>query len=241
MDVFAKLHRLKADLGEPVTVTRSDQAVQVGVWQLPPERQGELHAALADEPGVQVLITAPPVPRGKNMAAQTTAPPARGAPLHIDVKSGDDDQRLLKFFGTEEREQDFTNEALATSTTVLSHLYALRNLQAQFPVDRSMSLAPENRARLHALVQDHATAIAAGLDALTRQLAPVDANFNVTPCVSSVSPTAVTWQSGSQEALETARVVDHLLRALLTTSQTPAVPDSALPQIDQNLVGSVRS
>lgn len=235
LDVFTKLHDLKADLGEPVTVTRSTQAVQVGVWQLPPERQGEIRAALADEPGVQVETTEPRTPFGHKAIARTTVPPADGAPLHIDVESGGDDQRLLKFFGSVDREQDFTNEALATSTAILSHLYALRNLQAQFPIDKALWLPPEEQARLDILVRDHATAISTNLDALSRQLAPVDANFNITPCVSSVSPVATSWQSESLGALETARVVDHLLRAVLTTSQAPAVPDSALPQIDQNL------
>lgn len=236
LDVFTELHGLKADLGEPVTVTRTNQAVQVGVWQLPPERQNELRAALAGQPGVQVLVAAPRARLSDRLSARSTASPATGgAPLHIDVESGGDDQRLLKFFGNEEREQDFTNEAIATSTAILSHLYALRNLQAQFPVDRTLSLAPDENARLHALVQDHATAISTDLDALARRLAPVDANFNVSPCISSVSPVAANWQSESLGALETARVVDHLLRALFTTNQAPAVPDTALPQIDQNL------
>lgn len=235
LDVFTKLHDLKADLGEPVTVTRSNQAVQVGVWQLPPERQSEIRAALAEQPGIQIETTEPRASFGNKAIARMTVPPAGGSPLHIDVESGGDDQRLLKFFGGADREQDFTNEALGTSTAILSHLYALRNLQGQFPVDKTLSLPPEEQARLEMLVRDHATAISTNLDVLSRQLAPVDANFNITPCVSSVSPVATSWQSESLGALETARVIDHLLRAVLTTSQAPTVPDSALPQIDQNL------
>jgi anti-sigma factor RsiW len=237
LNVFATLHSLKADLGEPVSVTRSGQAVQVGVWQLPPERQSELRAALADQPGVQVQLTAPRAPLKNTLMTQATVPPplSNGSPIHIDVESGGDDQRLLRFFGSSEREQDYTNEALATSTVILSHLYALRNLQGQFPLDKDLSLRSDDRAQLHTLVQDHATAISTSLDALGRQLTPLEANFSVAPCTSSVAPVTVSWQGGSLEALETARVVDHLLRALLTTSQAPAVPDSALPEIDQNL------
>jgi hypothetical protein len=237
LNVFATLHSLKADLGEPVSVTRSGQAVQVGIWQLPPERQSELRAALADQPGVQVELTAPRLPFKNSVMTEATVPASAsdGSPIHIDVESGGDDQRLMKFFGSPEREQDFTNEALATSTAILSHLYALRNLQGQFPYDRTQALASEQQTQLQMLVQDHATAIAASLDALARQFAPLDANFSVTPCAPSVAPMAINWQGGSLEALETARVVDHLLRALLTTSRAPAVPDSALPEIDQNL------
>ncbi len=237
LDVFAALHSLKADLGEPVTVTRSSQAIQVEVWELPPERQDELRAALADEPGVQVELTAPRIPLKSSVVAEATTsqPTPSGAPLHIEVESGDEDQRLFKFFGSPEREQDFTNEALGTSTAILSHLYALRNLQGQFPLDKDVSLTPEEQTQLDMLVQDHATAISTNLDALARQLGPLDANFGVSLCTSSVVPKATNWQAGSLEALETARVIDHILRALLTTSQMPAVPDSALPEIDQDL------
>jgi hypothetical protein len=236
LNVFAMLHNLKADLGEPVTVTRSSQAVEVGVWQLPPDRQNELQAALANEPGVQVEFTAPRVALKTETVARAMPPPTAGdAPLHIEVETGDEDQRLLKFFGTAEREQDFTNNAVATSTAILSHLYALRNLQVQFPAEREQSLAPEDQTHLHMLVQDHVTAIATNVDALGRQFTPLDANFSVSPCTSSAAPVATSWQSGSAEALVTARDIDHLLRALLTTNQAPAVPDSALPEIDRNL------
>jgi hypothetical protein len=236
LDVFATLHSLKADLGEPVTVARSSQAIQVGLWELSPERQDELCSALADKPGVQVELAAPRAPL-RNAAVAETMPPKtmEGVPLHIDVEPDGEDQRLLKFFGSPDREQDFTNNAIATSTAILSHLYALRNLQEQFPADRDRLLASEEGVRLEMLVQDHTTAVSTNVDALARQLAPLEANFSVTPCTSSVARVATSWQSGSLEALQTARVIDHELRALLTTSQAPAVPDSALPEIDQNL------
>jgi hypothetical protein len=237
LDALTTLHTLKADLGEPVTVTRSSHAVQVGIWQLPRDRQNELRAALSNLPGVQVVRTAPRVPLRNSAIAQTTAslPATSGVPLHVHVESGADDQRLLKFFGSSEREQDFTNNALATSTSILSHLYALRILQGQFPAEKSQSLAPEEQTQLRSLVQDHSTAISANVDALSRQLTPLDVNFSVTPCTSSAVPAPMNWQRRSLEALETARTIDRLLRALLTTSQAPAIPDAALPEINQNL------
>lgn len=236
LDVFATLHGLKADLGEPVTVSRSSQAVHVGVWELPPERQSELRAALSEEPGVQVELSPPRVPLRTAPVAQSTAPPASyDSPLPIVVESGDDDQRLLKFFGTPETEQNFTNEALATSTVVLSHLYALKNLQEQFPPEKSQSLTSDEQMQLRSLVQDHLAAISANIDALGSQFQPLDVSFHVTPCTSSTIPPTTNWQAGSLQALDDAKEIDHLLRALLTTSQSPAVPDSALPAIDRRL------
>lgn len=237
LDVFLKLHNLKADLGEPVTVTRTSQAVEVGIWQLPADRQDELRDALAGEAGVQLELTAP-----RSLPKQERAAPPLDSltavadiPLPSQIESGGDDRHLLTYFGTSEREQNFTNEALGTHTAILSHLYALRNLGVQFPEDKSGVLALEEEKQLRLLVQDHVTAIASSLDALSRQLSPLEASFGVPPCAPSETAVPKNWQSGSVETLKTARVVDHLLRAVFTTSQTPATPSSALPQIEQNL------
>jgi hypothetical protein len=236
LNVLVTLHRLGADLGEPVTVTRSGRVIRVGVWQLPFERQNELRAALAEEPGVRVEVTAPRISlkSGSDIRVSTLTPATNDTPLHIEVETESEDQRLLKYFGSSEREQDFTNEALGTSTAILSHLFALRNLQEQFPAEGSQLLAPEEKAQLDSLVKDHVTAITVSMDALGRQLSALNENFNVPPCASAAAFVAANWQGESIEALQTARTIDHLLRALLTSSQTRAVPDSALPQISQN-------
>lgn len=93
----------------------------------------------------------------------------------------------------------------------------------------------KEQAQLAALIQDHATAISISLDALRIQFTPLDASFHVVPGASSAGPGTTNWQDGSIEALETAKVIDHLVRALLMTNQAPAAPDAALPLIDQNL------
>jgi hypothetical protein len=235
LEVFATLHRLNADLGEPVTVTRSSHSVQVGLWQLPPDRQNELRAALEPVPGVQVELTAPVESVVASKPAIALPVTAASGPLYIPAESGGDDQRLLKLFGSVEKEQEFTDQALATSTAILSHLYALRNLQGQFPPEKEQSLPPEERAQLTALVQDHSAAVATSLDALKAQLAPLCVAFHISARESTAQPAAINWQFGALEALETARNGDHLLRSMLTTSQTPTTPDIALPQIEQEL------
>ena len=235
MDVYATLHRLNADLGEPVTVTRSSHSVQVGLWQLPPDRQNELRAALEPKPGVEVELAAP-LTSGA-ISSPAIAPPiaAASGPLYIPAESGGDDQRLLKLFGSVKKEQEFTDQALATSTAILSHLYALRNLQEQFPPEKEQSLPSEQRAQLAALVHDHAAAAAVSLDTLRTQLAPLNTAFHISTSESMAQPAVVDWQSGSLDALQSARTADHLLRSMLTTSETPAAPDIALPQIEQEL------
>jgi hypothetical protein len=233
LDVFATLHSLKADLGEPVTVTRSRRGIVVGLWQLPVDRQHELHAALYGKEGVQLQLAAPAALRKRAAASEQAVPAYSGTALQIASQDGNEDQRLVKYFGSSQKQQKFTNEALGTSTTILSHLYALKGLQIQFPAERP--LTPEQQSQLHSLVQDHLSSISANLDTLMNQLAPLDRDFGVSPKTPATGRAAGTWQSDSLDLLEKARTVDHLLRALLTTSQLPASPDSALPQIDEDL------
>jgi hypothetical protein len=234
LDVFATLHSLKADLGEPVTVTRSRQSIVVGLWQLPPARQNEVHAALSGKPGVQLELTAPRASvRKRTVVSEQVVPANSGTALQIAPQSDDEDQRLAKYFGSSQRQQEFTNAVLETSTTILSHLYALKGLQIQFPAERS--LTPEQQAQLHSLVQDHLSSVSTNLDTLANQLAPLERNFGVSSKMPATAPGTTTWQSGSLDLLEKARAVDHLLRALLTTIQVSASPDSELQQIEENL------
>jgi hypothetical protein len=235
LDVFATLHRLHADLGEPVTVTRSSHSVQVGLWQLPPDRQSELRSALEPQPGVEVELVAPKRSGAISKSAIAPLITVASGPLYIPAESGGNNQRLLKLFGSIEKEQEFTDQALATSTAILSHLYALRNLQGQFPPEKEQPLPPEERAQLIALVRDHTAAVATSLNALKAQLAPLYTTFHVSASKSVIPPATTNWQSGALKALETARNGDHLLRSMLTTSQTPITPDIALPKIEHEL------
>lgn len=237
LDVFATLHGLKADLGDPVTVTRSSQGIIVDLWSLPTDRKNELRLALSGKTGVQLRLASPSASGRKqsSVSVNPTSLAVSYTPLQAPVESGDSDTRLVKYFGNLQKQQDFTTEALETSTSILAHLYALKILQTQFPAERRPSLSPEEQQRFYSLIRDHAVAASTHLEALAKQLAPLNTNFDVPACSPIGNRITLNWQSGSLESLGTARTVDHLLRTLLTTSQTPAVSDSALPQINQNL------
>jgi hypothetical protein len=91
---------MEADLGEPVTVARSSGVVLVGLWQLPPGRQAELRAALAGKPGVQVELMAPHASPEREIEA---TPGIAREPLHIQEVSGTQDQSLIDYFGSVEK------------------------------------------------------------------------------------------------------------------------------------------
>lgn len=238
LSVLMALHRLHADLGEPVTVTHSSRKVEVGIWQLPPDRQNEIRMALQNEPGV-LIETSPPAQRPPASVAPAS-PALSQPPTRVTVFSGDDseDQVLLKFFGTDEKEQLYTRDVLEKSTVILAHLYALRNLQAQFPPEREQALSPSDRAQLDAIIKDHAAATLTAFGDLQAKLAPLNAAFDVaavSPATAEPDSFETKWQDACLDALETARSADHLIRDILTTSATPAVPRTALPQLQQKL------
>jgi hypothetical protein len=234
LNAFVILHHLNADLGEPVTVTRSSKEVVVGLWQLPAERKKDIFAAFKGEPKIKVEYVEP-----RQRGAIRTTSPAKvmkaNATLYVAADSSDNDQRLLRAFATPNEEQEFTRQVLLASTVILSHLYALRNLQEQFSPEKEQFLMHEDQTRLAALVRDHAFSVEANLENLRAQFAPLNAAFHVSSHEPSQEPIAAIWQSGSRNALETAKVTDHLLRSLLTASQTPIAPENALPEIERSL------
>jgi hypothetical protein len=234
LQVLMTLHRLGADLGEPVTVTHSGHRVEVGVWQLPIERQSEIRSALQGDSLVSVNSAPPKVQPVRASASTSLDSPS--VPARISVPSDDEDQRLFKFFGSAEKEQAFTKDALNRSTGILAHLYALRSLQAQFPPERELELAPSAQAQLDSMVQDHAKSAIASLVALEQQMASLNRAFDVAMTGTGAGDEGdMKWQDASLDALSTARAADHLLREVLTTNDTSLAPDTALPELQEKL------
>lgn len=236
LDVDATLHRLQADLGEPVTVTRRDQDVQVGIWQLPSARRTQIAKALKTIAGVSVQTSAPttasPSERQQVIVYRATTEGPAPSALSIPPESG---ARWKEFFTEDGSEEEYTRRAFTNSTTVLSHLYALRNLQDQFPPERESRLSNEQHAELQRMVDDHATAANVSLARLNAQIDPLAAAFHA-PSVTPPECIAITtWQSPSIEALDTAKVLDHVLHRLLATGEAPLSPEIALPQIQHQL------
>lgn len=231
LDVMSALHDLRADLGEPINVSRTSRSIAVELWQLAPDRRAEIERALTGKPNVEIVLS----PRNNPETTQTESGHASLNPtVELTQPSQEEkinDRRFLEYFGSLERERDFANESLTTASTILSHLYALRTLQQQFPKTQEPVLSPEEKQRLHQLVHDHVTSSIENMGALERQLAPLATHFVVT-----VPPTAVTyaagdWRTDSLEALRFGREADTRLRQLMTSTASPISPEDALPQI----------
>jgi hypothetical protein len=238
LEAMEALHVLHADLGEPITLSHTRSDVKVGVWQVNSARQDEVVEALERIPGVIVEKSAPPPAVSSGVKDREVVLPL-GTALR-SVVLGDregEDTRLTRFFKSARSEQNFTRDALSRSSNMLAHLYALRNLQDEFPEERERKLSSSERAQLAALIQDHAASASAALSDLQNYMVPLNQAFNVeekdAEPDSEVGSTS--WQQRSVHALEIARNSDHLLRSFLTTNQAPIGANSALPELRHEL------
>ena len=225
VDVRYRLHGIGADLGESIEVIRAAGQVVVDAWPVSPSRKAELARALEDKPGVRLEFQPPVEPAGSKVTAILPRAPSAQQP----------DQRLTKFFGSPETEEDYTRAVLQTRKALLAHLYALRTLASRWPVEAEAHLSAPARDELSWMVLDHAAGVRFALLDLHATLNPLLEHFGyaATPVASQGESSG--WQDSAATALEAARSMERTLLSLLTTSDQPASVDEALPKLQREL------
>jgi hypothetical protein len=198
--VMAVLHRLGADLGEPVEVTRAGSEVLVRGTGLAPERQREIESALTGLPRVVVRFGAAGE-RGPEAAA------------------------VLQPSGRTELQQ-LAAGALDECDDMMARVYALRRLAERFPRAVEAVLGGEERRVLAALRREHAIALHRRAQEIERLLGPALVPFAASaPARSPALPSA--WQPAAEELFRCARRVERLLAAALGGSSEDAPKDLA--------------
>ena len=239
VDVRYTLHQIGADLGEPIEVIKnSSSQIVVRAWAAPLARQELLRQLLQNKSRVQLELEPP----SRNVEAAATMPqplvPASPAEAASDTARQADDQRLAKWFGDAQVQEDFTRSVLANSTGLLARLYALRQLADRWPAESERSLSTPSKAKLAAMIQENAAAAkqyGVELKLLVKPLlddfAPASANEENSPAAMPIP----NWQDASATALDAAKDLDRLLRSLLTTNAASAPMSDALAQVRQGL------
>jgi len=159
--VWALLHQLKADLGEPVEITRAEGKVRVSGVGLAEERQQEIAAQLAAVPHVEVRFADPaPVP-------------ATAAAARATLRSGESPlaAELERAFGSRAMVDTVAAEALDHADALMARAYALRRLRERFP-QGAATLPDSGAGALGAIERDHLNALLAHASQLDRLLAP---------------------------------------------------------------------
>jgi hypothetical protein len=231
MTVRYALHGIGADLGENIEISPHvpDQLV-VSAGGASPRVKEELAVLLANKPGVRLELE---VGGANTTSSRVTAIP------HTMARPPD--QRLMSFFGDAAAEENFTRSALQSSTGILAHLYALRELTNRWPPEQEERLSVAARAQFATMLRDHAHDIQIGVSQLQPQMDFFLKGFGYQATGSIPGMAGTAWRDASASGLVAARGVDHILRSLLTTSDTPVSLDDALPELRQNMQNLDRS
>ncbi len=225
------LHRIGADLGESIEVSQhTPDAVIVNAWGISSERKAQLASLLDGKPDVRLEFQPPDI--NSSVAAQ----PARSVVIpQPPLPQQQPDRRLEQYFGSRDTEENYTRAVLDTSTTLLSHLYALRALAQRWPSNNDPRLSDSSRAELAAMVQDHAREVASQVDELKAELVPLMSGFGYQLKSDAPSGAFASWQDVGVASLGAGKQIDFTLRSLLTTSTSPTSVDAAMPRLQQQL------
>jgi len=198
VQVIAALHRIGADLGEPIDLQRTPEGIRVSGSGLSAVRQEQIRAVVAGIPGVRVAFEAnggrrlngAELPPRTALPADATNPlldELRAAAANPDVDAGD---ALI----------DATDRAVQRS-------YALEALARRFPQPGESALTESDRAVVRRIALDHVEALSAAVGEMTTLLAVL------LPPSSASAVAPAHWQETAEGILAAAQGVDQELNA----------------------------
>ena len=217
----AALHRLGADLGEPVEVARNGAHVVVSGTGVAPDIQRQIREAFVAEPKVILQFSEPPAVPPAAAAPSPDGPPkaVQNTPNSLEAQVG----------GRAQLER-LSGQLLDHDDAAMARVYALRRLAEQFPPQAERQLSPDDQRLLKGLARQH-------IDSLAREAAVIGSTFSQlapAPGTPTGGPApALSWQSAVQNLFVAARRVETLLPAWLgitTRDSAAALSGANLPQ-----------
>jgi len=211
LEVVAALHRIAADLGDPIEITRNAGTVHVTATGLSPAKEQQVRQALAGLDAVTLQFAEPVAehlrPNGTPKAAVAAA---------VRSEAG---RRL----GEETIEQ-----ILDDSEAIMARAFAIRALARRFPTDAQAQLSAAGRGVLAGIRDEHTSILAARLDDLKSHLAPI------LPASTPSAPLpASNWQDSGERILAAAQHVDDVLNRMLAGSGESSSPSELAAAIRQ--------
>jgi hypothetical protein len=161
---IATLHRLGADLGEPIEVSRTGTAILVTGSGIPLPRRLEIENALRKLRRVEVHFTPP--------AAPPDLPTAGPRSLSVTPEPTAFQVALEKYLGGRTLFDRFTDEVLESADALVSRAHALRRLDERFPAAAILELNEAERDLLRSIRRNHAETLAYRAASLERQMRP---------------------------------------------------------------------
>ncbi|MBZ5620673.1 MAG: hypothetical protein LAQ69_18400 [Acidobacteriia bacterium] len=234
LQVLSALHKVGADLGDPVEVTSSGGRVLVSGVGIPAERQKQIHGKLDSMPNVDIQFSDP----------ATTPPPAE--PAVPETPSGASkpagiQARVEQQVGGHAEFERFSSQVLDRNESMMSRAYALRSLAQRFSAESEAKLSPEERQVLRDMAREHADTLAREASGIEEALNPILAAMggSVTARPATLQPA---WEPAAEEVAAAAHRVDVLVSIMLGVTRRDASTDrlpsellSAIRELHANL------
>lgn len=206
--VFAALDAIGADVGDSVTIdiAKSKHQIIVTGVGVPPDRQQQIHQALAAIPNTGTRFT----------SGQATAPVQRRPDSTSSQAPGTDAplrHTLEQQAGGAQQFQAIADDALDASSVILQHAHALNVLADKFSPDVASQFREPEQETLRSLRRRHAIAIEKGTAELKSALLPLvraSAARDETQTQRNTS-----WQVGAVQLYEGAKALDASLAQIL--------------------------
>jgi len=206
LQVVTLLHRIGADLGDPVEVNLTDGKVLVSGAGVSPDRQRQVHELLDGAPNVEVRFSQP---EAALIMPPATAPATAGDTANVGFQA-----RLEKQLGGRAAFERFSTHVLDGNEAAMAHAYALRSVAERFPAGNEESMAAPDRAQLHQLARDHVAALATEVRVMEGALNPVLAGVGG-KAAASAPATDAAWQQAAEDTFRASRRLEVLLSVLL--------------------------
>jgi anti-sigma factor RsiW len=214
--VMAELHRLGADLGEPIDVARTEGHIVVSGMGIEPRRRQEMQSALGRLPRVELRFVEPDA---AGVAAQAPARPTAARPERSPLQA-----QIEEHLGGRAALERFTDQTLEASDSLTAHAHAFRRLAERFPPAVESQLSGAERGVLLSLRRAYTEAVVLRATDLERSVSPVLAALGAPPVVFHSAPLGA-WQIGAEEVFQAARQSERLLAALLGGAAAEMSPE----------------
>jgi anti-sigma factor RsiW len=218
LKVIAALHRISADLGDPIEVVREKNAIVVSSAGLDPERADQLHASLSGIPRVSIRLSAPaPLP------AQVDS----HTPVVESTQESPLEPQISHRFSNHRAFQKIVDQTLKSSEDMMARAHALRSLADRFPPAVAAQMSPSSLALLNSILREHTAALASNVAAIERSMNPIlrSSDATVQPPQRRTAASS-SWEELTYQLFSSAATLDHLLGTLLAPAAGTQISDS---------------
>ena len=210
LQVVSALHRLGADLGDPIEIASRDGQVLVTGTGIPPQRQQQIHAQLDRLPHVVVRFDEPVFP-----ASDTPVPSEPAARDAAGPEKATYAARIEERLGGRPQFERFSSTVLDWTDSALTRAYALRRLAQQFPAQDEAGMSAEDRRTLHQLGREHLAAFNKDAQRVSNTVKPILTGMGARVAPREAAPDPAIWQAASQDLLASARRAERLLAVVV--------------------------